>query len=756
MAPAVREMRSFLNRAMFLGVVLASLFALSGLDPKTARAQQFGDVFTTLTVTPQPGGTVQGSGIDCGDDCSETYKIHWVRRCDVGEFPPCTGDPVYAEETVMVTAVPFTGWSFVAWGGECTHGQLTCRFSTCSDPDLCDPGYSLTTAWRDIGAPQVTLTAPAGGAAVRGTIMLSATAGDNDQVEKVTFFARDVTVGEDTTAPYAVGFNTSLVASGPAFIKARAVDRTGNATEDPVPVVIDNQPPTVVLSVPSPVRGTITLAATPSDNHEVARVEFFVRGVEVGEDTTAPYSVSFNTDDVPEGFADIKARAVDRAGNSGEDPKTVLIDREAPSVVVTAPANGASVEGIATLTAMALDNDQVARVEFNVGGVEVSEDASAPFAASVDTRMLSDGDVIVTARALDRVGNADLSAPILVKVDNIAPTVSLTAQPPALTNSARARFGFTSSEAAEFACTLDNQTSPCSAEAVYDPVADGPHTFSVRAIATAGLRRESAPVSWAWTVDTIAPDTTLDVGPRQDSTTPIGVAEFRFSSSEPQSTFRCRLEYEPWAVCSNPVIRIGIPTGLHTFEVQAVDSADNGDPSPASRRWLVNILDRDGDGHNGAPGPDCNDANPAIHPGAVDEPRNGVDEDCNGRDAGFVRVASRITWKLRASVSGHVSFTSLAVSPTRRGSTIELRCSGRGCPFQKPKRRRVTKDARRVSLLALVRRARLRPSARFEVRVTQPGVIGSVRQLRVRRKGRVQDTELCVIPGTVKPRLCDL
>ena len=41
--------------------------------------------------------------------------------------------------------------------------------------------------------------------------------------------------------------------------------------------------------------------------------------------------------------------------------------------------------------------------------------------------------------------------------------------------------------------------------------------------------------------------------------------------------------------------------------------------------------DADGDGVR-VPS-DCNDTNPAIHPGAVDVPDDGIDQDCNGVDA---------------------------------------------------------------------------------------------------------------------------
>ncbi len=50
--------------------------------------------------------------------------------------------------------------------------------------------------------------------------------------------------------------------------------------------------------------------------------------------------------------------------------------------------------------------------------------------------------------------------------------------------------------------------------------------------------------------------------------------------------------------------------------------------------------DADGDGYIGAAfgGPDCDDANPAIHQGARDTPHDGTDQDCDGKDAPYPRL----------------------------------------------------------------------------------------------------------------------
>ncbi len=63
------------------------------------------------------------------------------------------------------------------------------------------------------------------------------------------------------------------------------------------------------------VSGFVTVSANASDNSSVSQVVFSDGATVIGTDTTAPYSVSWNTLLHPRGQHTLTARAQDAAGN---------------------------------------------------------------------------------------------------------------------------------------------------------------------------------------------------------------------------------------------------------------------------------------------------------------------------------------------------------------------------------------------------------------------------------------------------------
>src|SRR6185436_18701367 len=94
----------------------------------------------------------------------------------------------------------------------------------------------------------------------------------------------------------------------------------------------------------------------------------------------------------------------------------------------------------------------------------------------------------------------------------------------------------------------------------------------------------ASPASFAWTVDTAAPNTSITAQP-SDPTNATG-ASFSFTATE-TSTYECRLDGGSWASCTSPKSYTGLADGAHTFDVRASDAAGNTDASPASFTWTV-------------------------------------------------------------------------------------------------------------------------------------------------------------------------
>ena len=116
--------------------------------------------------------------------------------------------------------------------------------------------------------------------------------------------------------------------------------------------------------------------------------------------------------------------------------------------------------------------------------------------------------------------------------------------------------------------------------------ADGTYTIRVRA--TDNVNLVETPSSRSFTIDRVAPDTTIDSNPSNPSTS--ANASFSFSSTEGSSTFECQIDGGGYSSCTSPKSYSSLSEGSHTFLVRATDVAGNTDGSAASYTWTVDTV----------------------------------------------------------------------------------------------------------------------------------------------------------------------
>jgi alpha-tubulin suppressor-like RCC1 family protein len=174
-----------------------------------------------------------------------------------------------------------------------------------------------------------------------------------------------------------------------------------------------------------------------------------------------------------------------------------------------------------------------------------------------------------------------------VTIDLTAPDTAINGQPASLSASASATFTFGSADAsASFEASLDGvayaaATSPVS----FTGLADGSHTFTVRAVDAAG-NVDVTPATYAWTVDTIAPETTITSQPASLSGSVSATFAFNGTGAV---RYEASLDGAAYASATSPATYTGLSEGAHTFEVRAIDAAGNVDATPASYRWTIDL-----------------------------------------------------------------------------------------------------------------------------------------------------------------------
>ena len=205
---------------------------------------------------------------------------------------------------------------------------------------------------------------------------------------------------------------------------------------------------------------------------------------------------------------------------------------------------------------------------------------------AVDPAPLSDGTYTATAAQSDAAGNTGISAPATFVIDTVAPHTVISSGPPATSATSSVTFQFFSTKSpATFDCNLDETGwASCVSPVQYTGLANGSHTFMVRARDQAG-NIDPSPAQQTFTIDTSAPHTTISSAP--PAITSATAATFVFFSSRADSTFQCMLDGGPWNSYSSPQTYRGLAAGQHVLDVRAIDQAGRVDATPASYTWTI-------------------------------------------------------------------------------------------------------------------------------------------------------------------------
>ena len=197
----------------------------------------------------------------------------------------------------------------------------------------------------------------------------------------------------------------------------------------------------------------------------------------------------------------------------------------------------------------------------------------------------SDGPKTITVRgAGDAYGTTFRDADqVTIAADCTPPGTSISSGPVGATNDSTPSFTFSGTGSpTSFECSIDSGAfAPCSSPFTAPALGDGPHSFAVRAIDAVGNADPSPPLR-TFTVDTLAPDTSIGSGP--SGAVRSRSASFALAGG---AGFECSLDGGPYAPCGSPATFSGLAEGRHTFAARAIDAAGNVDASPANRAFSV-------------------------------------------------------------------------------------------------------------------------------------------------------------------------
>jgi peptidoglycan/xylan/chitin deacetylase (PgdA/CDA1 family) len=285
--------------------------------------------------------------------------------------------------------------------------------------------------------PGVTLTSPADGATVSGTInLMAAVSGIN--VDHVEFFVDAQAVGSVTSSPFSLAWDSTTVPDGTHTIVAAAFDASGTETDSgPATITVSNNagdttPPTSTLACNGGPCGTwyttsVSVSLSATDNaggSGVASIRYTTDGSDPsltnGSVYTGAFSVATTTT--------VKYRAYDNAGNAeAVNTQLIQIDTIAPNSSIS--CNGTNCgssfyNNAVSVSLSATDNAGGS----GVGSIVYTTDGSTPSTSNGITftgPFSLNATTTVKYRAYDNAGNSEPVNSALIQIDTTPPTSTI-------------------------------------------------------------------------------------------------------------------------------------------------------------------------------------------------------------------------------------------------------------------------------------------------------------------------------------------
>jgi glucose/arabinose dehydrogenase len=183
-----------------------------------------------LAATPSVGKVALSWGASSDNVAVDHYNVH---RSATASFTPSVSNRIAQPTTNSYTDTGVAGGTY--------YYRVTAADAT---GNISGSSNEATAVVPPDQAPSVSITSPAGGGTVSGTINVTGTASDDVAVAGVQFQLDGAPLGaEDTSAPYSVPWLTNAASNGSHRLTAVARDGAGHQTTSaPVDVTVDNPP----------------------------------------------------------------------------------------------------------------------------------------------------------------------------------------------------------------------------------------------------------------------------------------------------------------------------------------------------------------------------------------------------------------------------------------------------------------------------------------------------------------------------------